>query len=83
VPPKERWIDAMQRPQSPQYVKYWGSLRPRLTPTSGTPLVDTWGVYFNMLCPNGASVQCTVTRGMLDELAQRSVHGKVLAQWIG
>jgi hypothetical protein len=41
-----------------------------LTPTSGTPLVDTWGVYFNMLCPNGASVQCTVTRGMLDELAQ-------------
>jgi hypothetical protein len=23
-----------------------------------------------MLCPNGASVQCTVTRGMLDELAQ-------------
>ena len=41
-----------------------------LTPTSGTPLADAWGVYFNMLRPDGASLQCTVTRGMLDELAQ-------------
>ena len=41
-----------------------------LTPTSGTVLADTWGVYFNMLGPNGTSVLCTVTRGMLDELAQ-------------
>jgi uncharacterized protein DUF1488 len=41
-----------------------------LTPTSGTPLADIWGVYFNMLCPDGTSVQCTVTRGMLDELSQ-------------
>ena len=41
-----------------------------LTSTSGTPLTDTWGVYFNMLRPDGLSVQYTVTRGMLDELAQ-------------
>ena len=27
----------MQRPQSPQYVTYWGSLRPCLVTTSGTP----------------------------------------------
>ena len=41
-----------------------------LMPTSGTPLVDNWGVYFNMLRQDGLSIQCTVTRGMLDELAQ-------------
>ena len=41
-----------------------------LTPTSGTPLADNWGVYFNMLRPDGLAIQCTVTRGMLDELAQ-------------
>jgi hypothetical protein len=41
-----------------------------LTPTSGTPLADAWGVCFNMLCPNGVSIQCAVTCGMLDELAQ-------------
>ena len=41
-----------------------------LMPTSGTPLADAWGVYFNMLRPDGLSIQCTVTRGMLDELAQ-------------
>ena len=40
-----------------------------LTPTSGTPLADAWGVYFNMLRPDGVSIQCTVTRGMLDGLA--------------
>ena len=27
----------MRRPQSPQYVEYWGSLCPCLAPTSGTP----------------------------------------------
>ena len=41
-----------------------------LTPTSATPLVDNWGVYFNMLRPDGLAIQCTVTRGMLDELGQ-------------
>ena len=41
-----------------------------LTRVNGTPLVDAWGVYFNMLRPNGLSVQCNVTRSMLDDLAQ-------------
>jgi hypothetical protein len=41
-----------------------------LTPTSATPLVDNWGVYFYMLRPDGLAIQCTVTRGMLDEFAQ-------------
>ena len=27
----------MPRPQSPQYVQYWGSLRPCLVTTSGAP----------------------------------------------
>ena len=41
-----------------------------LTRASTTPLGDTWGVHFNMLSPRGLSVQCTVTRGALDELVK-------------
>ena len=51
-----------------------------LTPTSGTPLADAWGVYFNMLRPDGASLQCTVTRGMLDELGQSKGETTVAQQ---
>ena len=36
MPPRQRWIAATRRPQSPQYVEYWGSLRPCLAPTSGS-----------------------------------------------
>ena len=41
-----------------------------LTRASTTPLVDTWGVHWNMLSPGRLSVQCTVTRGALDELVK-------------
>ena len=36
----------------------------------GNSVVNTWGVHFNMLAPTGLSVQCSVTRGTLDELAK-------------
>jgi hypothetical protein len=37
MPPEVRRIAARPRPQSPEYVKYWGSLRPCLATTGGTP----------------------------------------------
>ena len=37
---------------------------------TGAPRVDTWGVYFAMLCSDGTTVQCTVTLGALDALAK-------------
>jgi hypothetical protein len=40
-----------------------------LTRATTAPLIDPWGVYFNLIRPDGMSVQCMVTRGALDELA--------------
>lgn len=36
---------------------------------TGAPRIDAWGVYFAMLCCDGTTVQCTVTLGALDALA--------------
>ncbi|HEY5828689.1 MAG: DUF1488 family protein [Hyphomicrobiaceae bacterium] len=38
---------------------------------TGVPRIDRWGVYFAMLCSDGTTVQCTVTLGALDALAER------------
>jgi hypothetical protein len=36
-----RWIVARRRPQSPQYVEYWGSLRPCLAAMERIPGDET------------------------------------------
>jgi hypothetical protein len=58
-----------------------------LTRASTTPLVDTWGVYFNMLSPHRLSVQCTVAHRALDVLVKgdgNTTEGEQIAiftQW--
>jgi hypothetical protein len=39
-----------------------------LTPGDAEPEVDTWGIDFDMIAPNGDVVSCFVMRGALDQL---------------
>ena len=58
-----------------------------LTHLDSAPLVDRWGIHFNMLKHDGLSMQCTVTRGALDELVEgygeTTESGQIIifAQW--
>jgi hypothetical protein len=58
-----------------------------LTHLDSDPYFDNWGVHFNMLKPGGLSMQCTVTRGTLDDLVEgygdTTESGQIIifAQW--
>jgi hypothetical protein len=58
-----------------------------LTHLDSDPYLDNWGIHFNMLRPGGLSMQCTVTRGALDELVEgygeTTMSGQItiFAQW--